>query len=180
MCLHVGMHMCECRCPRRQKGICLLELELGNCEPFCGVLGTELRSSTRAICTLKCWSTFPSLINVVFKTKSQPFNLPNEDPRARSYGESLLAQRGRESTQLTFLLHQCPRRKRLFLLLHTVWHTLQLKVPPFSFLGFLMFTPATWLLSPCLDILLTLSSSHFQKALGLKVCARAEPHYNKK
>ena len=141
MCLHVGMHMCECRCPRRQKGICLLELELGNCEPFCGVLGTELRSSTRAICTLKCWSTFPSLINVVFKTKSQPFNLPNEDPRARSYGESLLAQRGRESTQLTFLLHKRPRRKKPLLSLPAALNTLQLKDPPFSLLGFLKATP---------------------------------------
>lgn len=35
-------------------------------------------------------------------------------------GENLPVQRGRESTQLTFLLHQHPRRKRLFLLFHDV------------------------------------------------------------
>jgi hypothetical protein len=43
--------------------------------------------------------------------KPHTFNLPNEDSGVRGVGESLLAQRGRESTQLTFLLHQLPRRK---------------------------------------------------------------------
>jgi hypothetical protein len=47
---------------------------------------------------------------------------------------------GRESTQLTFLLHQSPRKKRLLLLL-AVLNTLQLKDPPSSFLDFLMLTP---------------------------------------
>jgi hypothetical protein len=38
--------------------------------------------------------------------------LANEDSGARCCGESLLAKRGRESTQLTFLLNQCSRRKK--------------------------------------------------------------------
>jgi hypothetical protein len=42
---------------------------------------------------------------VVFKTKPQMFDLPNEDSGVRCYGENLLAQRGRESTQLTTFLN---------------------------------------------------------------------------
>jgi hypothetical protein len=38
------------------------------------------------------------------KQKFQLFDFTNEDSGARSWGENLLAQRGRESTQLTFLL----------------------------------------------------------------------------
>jgi hypothetical protein len=44
------------------------------------------------------------------------FNFTNEDSGVRCWGESLLAQRGRESTQLTFRLHQCPQRKKILLL----------------------------------------------------------------
>jgi hypothetical protein len=39
------------------------------------------------------------------KQKAQMFNLPNDDSGAKHWGESLLAQRGIESTQLTFPLH---------------------------------------------------------------------------
>lgn len=62
---------------------------------------------------------------VVYKTKSQTFYLPNEDSGARHCDESLLAQRGRGNTQLTPLLRHCAGRKRSFLLLHTVFNTLQ-------------------------------------------------------
>jgi hypothetical protein len=39
------------------------------------------------------------------KQKSQLFDFTNEDSGARGCDESLIPQRGRESTQLTFLLH---------------------------------------------------------------------------
>ena len=39
-----------------------------------------------------------------FFKKSQMLNIANKDLGARCWGENLLAQRGRESTQLTFLL----------------------------------------------------------------------------
>jgi hypothetical protein len=38
-------------------------------------------------------------------TKSGPSDLTNEDLGAGCWDENLLAQRGRESAQLTFLLH---------------------------------------------------------------------------
>ena len=47
------------------------------------------------------------------KQKFQLFDFTNEDSGARCWGESLLAQRGRESTQLTFLLSQHPRTNPL-------------------------------------------------------------------
>jgi hypothetical protein len=52
--------------------------------------------------------------------------------------ESLLAQRGRESTQVTFLLQ---KSQKALLLLHTFLNALPLKDPPSSFLDFLLFTP---------------------------------------
>lgn len=47
--------------------------------------------------------------------------------------ESLLAQRGRESTQVTFLLQ---KSQKALLLLHTFLNALPLKDPPSSFLDF--------------------------------------------
>lgn len=44
--------------------------------------------------------------HLVFLTKSQLFGVTIEDLGARCWGESLLAQRGTESTQLTFLSEQ--------------------------------------------------------------------------
>lgn len=93
--------------------------------------------------------------------------LTNEDLEARHCGKSLLVQRGRESTQLTFLLNQCPRRKtkpnqtneQNQTLLHAVLSILQLTDLPFSFLGFLVFAP--WLCAPPLDLLLV-----YRKFLG--------------
>ncbi|EDL00548.1 mCG1042646, partial [Mus musculus] len=71
-------------------------------------------------------------------------------------------------------LSQCLRRKRLFL--HAVLTTLQPTDPPSTSWGSL---PVSWLLvSPC-DLTLTLFSSPLQKAVGLKVWARVEPHHNK-
>jgi hypothetical protein len=49
-----------------------------------------------------------------FLTKSQLLNFTNEDSGARCWGESLLAQRGKESTQLPFLLSQCLKRNYSF------------------------------------------------------------------
>lgn len=73
--------------------------------------------------------------HLLILTKSQLFDFfSNEDSRARCWGESLLAQRGRESTQLTFFPNLCPRsnappsqqlKRNLFQI-----------VPPFLFLSF--------------------------------------------
>jgi hypothetical protein len=41
---------------------------------------------------------------LLFLTKSQLFDFTNEDTEARCLDESLLAQGGRESTQLIFIL----------------------------------------------------------------------------
>ena len=49
---------------------------------------------------------------VVYNTKSQWFNLSNDTLRARCGAESLLAQRHRERSQLTFLLHEYPKWKK--------------------------------------------------------------------
>jgi hypothetical protein len=54
-----------------------------------------------------------STINLLFKTylgAVMLFDFSYEDLGTRCWEESLLALRGRESTQLTFLLSQCPRR----------------------------------------------------------------------
>lgn len=56
---------------------------------------------------------------------------------AKQY-KSLLAQRGIESTQITSLLHRCPRSQKLHL--HAVLNIFQPKDPLFSFLYLLMFT----------------------------------------
>jgi hypothetical protein len=66
------------------------------------------------------------------------FHLPNDNLVARHCGEILVAQRARESTHLTFLLHPHPRREKL--LSHAGLNTLQFKDPPFSLLC-LLFTP---------------------------------------
>ena len=65
--------------------------------------------------------------------------LPNDNLVDRHCGEILVAQRARESTQLTFLLHPHPRREKL--LSHAGLNTLQFKDPPFSFPSLLLFIP---------------------------------------
>ena len=60
-----------------------------------------------------------------FKTKSQTFDLQIEDSGVRYCGESLLAQRGRESTQHSPTSPQSQKEKAL--LLHTVLNALQFK-----------------------------------------------------
>jgi hypothetical protein len=49
-----------------------------------------------------CWLAF-----IVLERTGQSFNFTNEDLGTRCWGESLLAQRGRESFQPTFLFSQC-------------------------------------------------------------------------
>lgn len=104
-----------------------------------------------ALCYTYCLTIAPqsskATVPCVFKIKSQTFNLPNEDSGARHCRESPLAQRDRESTQMTFLLHWCPQREKFLLLLHIVLNTLQLKEAPSSSLGFLMLTP--WQQTAC-------------------------------
>jgi hypothetical protein len=48
---------------------------------------------------------------MLFLTKSQRFNFANKDSGARCWARSLLAQRGRESTQMIFLLGCHPQTK---------------------------------------------------------------------
>ena len=69
------------------------------------------------------------------------------------------------------------RRKRLLLLLFTVLNALQLKDLSSLSLDFLIFILSQLVALP-LDPPLTLFSSCLQRALGLKVCARVEPHHN--
>lgn len=62
----------------------------------------------------------------------QSFNFTKVDLGARCWGESLQAQGGRGSTQLTFLLSQCPRSNPLS---HPFPKTsFKLNAPPFYFL----------------------------------------------
>lgn len=110
---------------------------------------------------------------------------PNEDSGARYCAESLLTQRSCESTQLTFLLNQYSRRKEP---VHTECPSfllpVHLSLPPPDLLSlygtFLSSLPVNWLLALPLDLWLTLFNLVYnkQKALGLKVCARAEPCHN--
>lgn len=69
------------------------------------------------------------------------------------HGEILPTQRGRESTQLTFLLHQHTRRKRLFLL-HDVLKAL-LSI-------YLCLLPVSWLVA---------------LPIGLRMYAWARPYH---
>jgi hypothetical protein len=117
------------------------------------------------------------------------FDFANKGLGAKCWGESLLAQRCRESTQFTFLLS--PKRK---LSLSTPSQKLfKCNVPPFYFLCgslsadflllsvfFLSSLPVNWLLILPLYPWLTLFNPVYnkQKALGLKMCARAESHHN--
>lgn len=55
----------------------------------------------------------------VLMNKIPNIRFTNEDSGARCCGESLLAQKVRGNTQLTFLLYHDPRRTKLFLLLYT-------------------------------------------------------------
>lgn len=52
---------------------------------------------------------FPWFVWLPFLTKSQSFDFTNKDPEATFWGQNLLAQRVRESIQLTFFLSQLPR-----------------------------------------------------------------------
>jgi hypothetical protein len=89
------------------------------------------------------------------KQEFLPFNFASEDSGARCWDESLLAQRGRESTQLTFLLHWHPRKRKapLLLLLLLPLLLLLLLLPP---LLLLLLLP---LLLPVLNILQLLRPS---------------------
>lgn len=96
--------------------------------------------------------------------------LPNEDSGVRHCGKSTLAQRGKESTQLIFLLHQCPRGRNPFLLLQAVLNRFLpspgcLKYPSTPCPSFLLpvFTPFNWLLAPSLDLSLTLFNPVYRK-----------------
>jgi hypothetical protein len=121
-------------------------------------------------------------------TKSPLFNFTNEDSGARCWGESLLAQRGRENFQLTFLLSNNPKEKESLLLClvsktpQTPPHPLtscDLSIRPPDVLLFLCsFFP---MITPChmadcsssrlmVDFIYPVYNN--QKALGLKVCAR--------
>ena len=72
-----------------------------------------------------------------------------------------------------------PKEKKIFLLVHTVLDTLQLKDAPVFFWVFLCLLPISWLLALPLDLWLTLFNSCFWTTPGLKVCARDEPHCSK-
>ena len=128
-----------------------------------------------------CWS-YPHSFHL---TKSQLFNFTNEDSGARCWGESLLAQRGRESTQLTFLLNGHPRRKKpvtlptecpSFLL---PVHLSSLLTP--SHTPRFFFSCVHFLSVGCLLHLVTYGWLYLilftKKHLWLKVCARTEPHH---
>jgi hypothetical protein len=68
---------------------------------------------------------------LLFLTKSQTFDFTNEDRGARCWGKSLQAQRGRKSTQLTFLLRH-PKTKHSTSALSQ--NPLKPSAPPFYFL----------------------------------------------
>jgi hypothetical protein len=69
-----------------------------------------LSLSTADVISLSLWSCH-ALECQMFLTKAQSFDFPNEDSGARCWGESLVAQRGRESTQVTFFHNSCPKSK---------------------------------------------------------------------
>jgi hypothetical protein len=114
--------------------------------------------------------------SAVFKTKSQMFDLPNEDSGARRSDESLIGQRAEAAPSWPSYSTNVPEGKISF-----SFPTLSL-IPfnsrtllPLSWV-FLCSLPVNWLLALPLDLF----SSCLQKALGLQVCARDEPHHNKK
>jgi hypothetical protein len=101
------------------------------------------------------------------------FDFTNEDSGARCWGESQIAQRGRESTQLTFFLSWHSNQNALSQalsknLLQTEWSSLLLPVhlsilSPNSLLLSMVFLliilcslPVNWLLALPLDLGLTL------------------------
>jgi hypothetical protein len=135
------------------------------------------------------------LVFCFFKIKFQSFDFTNKGLGVKCWGESLLGQRGRERhpddlpSQLTF-----PKRK--FPFSTPSQKPFKENVLPFYFLcvywspDFLLLStifplcslPVNWLLALPLDLWLTLFNPvhNKQEALGLKVCARAEPHNNYK
>ena len=83
----------------------------------------------------------------LFLRKPQSFDFSNDDSGARCWGEGLLAQRGRESTQMTFLYRSKRKRtsqKKVFL--HAPSKTLKLNVPPFYFQCISIYPPDLLLL----------------------------------
>ena len=162
-----------------------------DCTHLCGALPSHHIIRTQNISANKEKSFSSPCQHCCFWTEFQSFNFTNEDSGARCWGESLLAQRGRESTQLTFLLRGCPKTKSK-VLLHTLskpsnWMSLLstscASFYPSSWLSIvfsLCSLPVNWLLALPLDLGLTLFNPVYnkQKALGLKVCTRAEPHFN--
>lgn len=105
------------------------------------------------------------------------FHFTKEDSGARCWGESLLAQRGKESIQLTFPLYQHPGGKK-----HAPPHFSMLSQVPFnskSLLStscvFLCSPPANQLLAPPLDLRLTLFDSVYRKFLDYR-CALGLTH----
>lgn len=106
-----------------------------------------------------CYKTLQYFL--LFLSKSQSFDFTNKDYRARSLGESLLSQRGRESIQLAFLLCcHSPKRDLSPLPFHA---KLKLNIPPSYFLCislFILLTPSYFLFffflsTDCLLSLLT-------------------------
>ena len=111
-------------------------------------------------------------------------------------GWSLLAQRGRESTQLTFLLIGWARRNAP-LSHHLQENSFKLNIPPLYFLcvspsrllipsySLCFFSYVHFLSTGCLFCLLTygwlyliLFTTFKQKSLRLKMCAKTEQHHN--
>lgn len=138
------------------------------------------------------------MIFLLFLNKISIVGLTNEDSGFICWGEILLAQRGRESTPLTFLLnsapesqHKCspkPSRKQnnpsnwvlLFYFL-----CVSLLSSGSLLLCFFLIIYVYFLSTGCLLCLLTygwlylsLFTIFKQKALGLNVCAKAELQHN--
>ena len=73
--------------------------------------------------------------------------LPNENSRARCWGENLLVEGGSQITKLTFLLIKCPKREKPILILHTVLKILQIDCPYILLPVHLFICPPDFLLS---------------------------------
>lgn len=127
----------------------------------------------------------PATEIVVLKANSQMFDFPNGDSGARCYGECLLAQRGREPTQLTFPLKdkstspfsqslkstspECP----CFLL--SIYLSSWLSLTLFFYVTICQLVTCS-----ASGLWLALFSLVYneQKTLSLKMSTRTEPHHN--
>lgn len=140
----------------------------------------------------------PLLLYAVFNQILSGSVFTNEDAGARSWGESMLVQRGRESIQLTFLLrwhhrgHPSPltmfqKKKKPPLLQMSLFfpQCFSILLPSSYSLLFFKESYIHFLSAGCLICLLTygwlylvLFTIFKQKALRLMMCAKAEPYHN--